>query len=147
MSASISGAQPARPSGALLFRAGLITVVVAVAANLIVRAILGLFMTFDPAFLPLTFGPIAIFTALGVALGALVFAFIARRSARPNRTWRIVAVVALIVSILPNFASMANPSAMPFPGGTAAGFAVLILFHIVAGLVAIVLLPRLAHTK
>jgi hypothetical protein len=121
--------------------------VVAVVANLIARAVLGLFMTFDPAFLPLTFGPIAIFTALGVAVGALVFAFIARRSARPNRTWTIVAVIALIVSIVPNFASMANPTAMPFPGGTAAGFGALIIFHIVAGVVAIVLLPTLAKTK
>jgi thiol:disulfide interchange protein len=122
-------------------------VVVAVVANLVVRAILGLFMDFDPAFLPLTFGPIAIFTALGVGLGALVFALIARRSARPNRTWTIVAVVALIVSILPNLASMANPSALPFPGGTAASFGALIVFHIVAGLVAILLLPALAKTK
>jgi hypothetical protein len=147
MSASISGTPSARPSGATLFRAGLITVVVAVVANLVARALLGLFMTFDPAFLPLTYGPIAIFTALGVAVGALVFAFIARRSARPNRTWTIVAVIALIVSILPNFASMANPTAMPFPGGTAGAFAVLIVFHLVAGVIAIVLLPRLAQTK
>lgn len=147
MAASISGKGWARPSGSTLFRAGLITVVVAIVANLVVRALLGLFMTFDPAFLPLTYGTLAIFTAVGVALGALVFAFLARRSARPNRTWTIVAVIALIVSILPNFASMANPTALPFPGGSAAGFGALILFHIVAGLVAILLLPALAKTK
>jgi hypothetical protein len=147
MSASINREAASRPSGGALLRAGVITVVVAVAANLIARAILGLVMTFDPAFLPLTYGPIAMFTALGVALGSFVFALIARRTAHPNRTWTIIALVALIVSIIPNLALMANPSAAPFPGGTAAGFGALIIFHVVAGLVALLMLPALAKTK
>jgi hypothetical protein len=41
------------------------------------------------------------------------------------------------------FVMMANPAAAPFPGASALAFGVLIVFHIVAGLVAILVLTRL----
>lgn len=134
-----------RPSGRRLLRAGVLTILAAVAANLVVRLLAGALIPIDPAFLPLGFGAIAAFTILGVGLGALVYAFIARRAANPARTFTIVAVIALVVSILPNLALMANPAAAPMPGGTAAYYGLLILFHVVAGVVAIVLLPRLGR--
>jgi hypothetical protein len=42
---------------------------------------------------------------------------------------------------------MANPAAAPMPGGSAAYYGLLIVFHLVAGIIAIVLLPRLAGIK
>jgi predicted membrane channel-forming protein YqfA (hemolysin III family) len=134
-----------RPNGRRLLQAGLLTIVAAVVANLVVRLLVGALTPIDPAFLPLGFGAITAFTVLGVALGAVVYALIARRAANPARTFTVVAVVALVVSILPNLALMANPAAAPMPGGTAAYYGLLILFHIVAGVVAIVLLPRLGR--
>jgi hypothetical protein len=136
-----------RVSGRRLLGAGLATIAVAVVANLLVLAIVKAVAQPNPAFLPLSAGAVTAFTTLGVGLGAIVFAIIARRSQRPTRTFRIVAVIALVLSILPNLGLMANPSSAPMPGGTASDYGLLILFHIVAGLVAIVLLPRLARTK
>jgi CHASE3 domain sensor protein len=39
---------------------------------------------------------------------------------------------------------MANPGMMPFPGGSALTFGVLIVFHVVAGLVSVWVLTRSA---
>jgi hypothetical protein len=58
-----------------------------------------------------------------------------KRSQNPARTFWWVAIVALLLSILPNLGLMADPSAAPMPGGTAQANGVLIVFHFVAGLV------------
>ena len=63
-------------------------------------------------------------------MGALVYAWLARRSANPARAYRIVALVALIVSIIPNVLAAFNPAMFPFPGGTATAFLALTLFHV-----------------
>jgi hypothetical protein len=149
MSSTNLSSQPSLPTvpAARLLRAGLLTVVIAVLANVVVRLLVGALIPIDPAFQPLGLGAIVAFTVLGVGLGALVFAFIARRSSRPTRTWTIVASIALILSILPNLGLMANPAAAPMPGGSAAYYGLLIVFHLVAGIIAIVLLPRLAGIK
>jgi hypothetical protein len=55
-----------------------------------------------------------------------------------------VAMVVLVLSIIPNFVMMANPGMMPFPGGSALTFGVLIVFHVVAGLVSVWVLTRSA---
>ncbi len=38
-----------------------------------------------------------------------------------------------------------NPAMFPFPGGTAAAFLVLILFHVIAAVVSVVVLIRLVR--
>jgi hypothetical protein len=146
-SASVRSQPSTSVTPARLLRAGLLTLLAAVLGNVVVRLLLGALTPIDPAFLPLGLGALVTFTALGVGLGALVFAFIARRSSRPVRTWTIVASIALFVSILPNLGLMANPAAAPMPGGSAAYYGLLIVFHLVAGIIAIVLLPRLAGVK
>jgi hypothetical protein len=118
-----------------------------VLANWAARALLYAIVPLDPAFPPFSYSSIAIFTVLGVGLGAFVFALIAKRFPHPSRTFRIVALAALVVSIVPNFSLMANPSAGPFPGGSATAYAVLIVFHLVAGAVAIILLPALVRPE
>ena len=128
-----------------LLRAGIASVAAAVAANLvaffIVRAVLDL-----PAdFPPLSVGAITLFTVVGTGLGALVFAWLSRRSATPFKTYRNVAVVALIISIIPNILAAFNPATFPFPGGTAAAFMALILFHLVAFVVSVAVLFRLSR--
>ncbi|MBX7252673.1 MAG: hypothetical protein K1X50_11875 [Candidatus Promineofilum sp.] len=60
------------------------------------------------------------------------------------RTYVRVAVVALIISIIPNFLTMANPAMFPFPGGTATAFLALTVFHVLAAAVSVAVLLRLA---
>jgi uncharacterized membrane protein YozB (DUF420 family) len=94
-------------------------------------------------FPPLQFGPIAIFTAIGVALGVIVFAIISRAARQPARTFRIVALIALLVSLVPNILLMINPTAAPVPGGSTPAFGMLMIFHVIAALVSVPVLMSL----
>ncbi len=118
-----------------ILTAGLISVAVAVVANLLTRAVLLAVLTIDPGFLPFSVGAVAGFTAVGVALGAVVFFILTRVSRRPFRVYTIVAVVVGVLSIIPNIISALDPAAVPFPfpGATSTAFLALIVFHIVAG--------------
>lgn len=85
---------------------------------------------------PLTVGPI-IFSSLGGTLaGAVVFAIIGRFARRPVSTFRVVAAIVLVLSF-----------AQPFliPDADFGYRAWLIAMHIVAGVIAIVLLTTLAR--
>jgi predicted membrane channel-forming protein YqfA (hemolysin III family) len=78
--------------------------------------------------------PIAFLTTVFTAIGVVAFAIIARRAANPLRTFWIVATVAFVLSIIPNLLSILDPTALPlpFPNPTSIGFAVLIVFHVIA---------------
>lgn len=133
-----------QPVGATrLLGAGVLTVIAAVIANLLVRALLFILFALPTDFPPLDWPRVAVLTTLGVGAGAIVFGVIARRSARPARTFRRVAAVAFVLSILPNLALAANPGAAPFPGASATGFLTLIVFHVVAAVISVALLPCL----
>ena len=136
--------QPFSGSGTRFLRAGVLTVVAAVVANVVVRALL--FNLFDlPAdFPPLQPARVAFLTVLGVGAAAIAFAIIARRSERPAYTFSRIATVAFVLSILPNLALAFNPEAAPFAGASATGFLILIVFHVVAAVISVILLPRLA---
>lgn len=123
---------------------GLLTVGMAVAANLLVRVLLFALLDLPDDFRSLQPGSIALFTTAGVTLGVVAFAIVARMSRRPVRTYSLVAVIAFIVSIVPNLVLAANPTAAPFPGGTTTAFLTLIVFHVVAAVIAIFSLTRLA---
>ena len=125
--------------------AGLASVAAAVAANLLAFFLIRALVDLPADFMPLSVGAITFFTILGTGLGALVFAWLAGRSAAPFRVYRNVAVVAFVVSIIPNVLAALNPAMFPFPGGTAAAFLVLILFHGVAAVVSVAVLFRLAR--
>jgi hypothetical protein len=128
-----------------LLRAGIASVIAAVVANLIAFFIMRAALDLPADFPPLSVGAITAFTIVGTGLGALVFAWLSRRSAAPFKTYRNVAVVALIISIIPNILAVFNPAMFPFPGGTPTVFVVLILFHLVAFVVSVAVLFRLAR--
>jgi hypothetical protein len=125
-----------------IMRAGVNSVFAAVVANLVTRIVLGAVLGLPAEFPPLQYPAIAFLTILGTSAGAVVFYLISRRSNNPIRTYWMVAMAALALSIIPNFFMMANPSMMPFPGGSALTFGVLIVFHLVAGIVSTVVLTR-----
>ncbi len=126
-------------------RAAALAVGYSVAANLIARQLLSLVVEFPAGFLPLTPGPIAVFTLIGTALGGLVFWLLARALPNPLRPFQIIAWAALILSCVPNFLLMANPQMAPMPGGTPQAFGVLIVFHLIAGVITIFVLTRMSR--
>jgi len=126
---------------------GLLGVAASIAANLIFRAIVFALVALPTEFPPLQLPAIAAFTFLGTGLAAVVFAVVVRLSRTPIRTFRFVAIIALVVSLLPNFFLMANPSAAPFPGGSALAFGVLCLFHGIAAFVCVTILTTISRKK
>jgi F0F1-type ATP synthase assembly protein I len=137
----------ARATASNIMLAGAVSMAAAVAANLVVRAFLFVLLDLPGDFPPLMALSVIIFTLIGTGLGVLAYALVNKYSKNPTRTYLLIAAVALILSILPNFGLMANPAAAPFPGGSALAFGVLIIFHIVAALVFIPLLLKLSRTN
>ena len=120
-----------------LIQAGLLGVFASAAVNLLMRAVLFAVLPLPADFPPLQPVPITLFTMIGTALAAVVFAVVVRISGAPIRVFRILSLVALVLSILPNVSLMINLASAPFPGGSALAFGVLILFHIAAALVSV----------
>ncbi len=125
--------------------AAAIALIGAVIANLGVRFALFALLPLPADFQPLQVTPVAAFTLFGVLMASGVYAGFLRWSRRPITTFRWVAVITLILSILPNFGAMANPAMLPFQGGSAAAYGALIVFHIVAALVSVLALTELTR--
>jgi hypothetical protein len=131
-----------------LWRAGLATLGGALAANLILWAIARAMLSIPPEFAPLaTPAPAIIFTTFGVVGATLVLALIARFARRPIAIFRIVAVVMLLLSLLPNIGMMLDPATAPFPGATTASAVFLALMHLPPAILCIWLLPALARAR
>ena len=119
-----------------IFKAALVAVAVSSVANVLLWLLavaLGLvpgdFWVLQPV-------SIAASTLAFTLVGAAVLAVLTRVSRNPMRTWRIVAVVGLVLSFSNPF--MLLTGSMPgFPVPTAATVAVMLLMHIIAGIAAI----------
>ena len=123
---------------------GPLTILAAIVANVIIQQIAVVVLNPDPAFLPLTLLPPIIFTVVGVLGAVIVYALIGRFSRQPVRLFRRVALVALVVSFIPDILMLVTGFN---PGTTAANVAVLILMHVVAWGIAVGMLTRLAATE
>lgn len=129
----MSQASPAitRPAGGGLLRAAAIALVLAVAVNQIIRFIAVAVLNPDPAFMPLTWWqPAAMFTVIGVIGAVIVYALLRRFTRDPDRTFRTVALVGLLLSFIPNILTGLNPEAAPAPGVTWPNIIALMLMHI-----------------
>lgn len=134
--------QPAKLTGKQIAINGLLAIGVAVGANVVARFILGALVTIPADFLPMQLPAIAFFTALYGAGATIVFWLINRLASNPQRIWLIVVIIGFVLTALPNLALAANPAAAPVPGGTTQLFSLLLVYHVVAGLVYFVLIPR-----
>lgn len=114
-----------------LFQAGGMALLAAGTANLIARWLLGLLIPLSPDFLPFGYLPILIFTTFYCLIGLGVLALLNRFTANPLKIFNILAIVAFILTILPNLAGAANPTAMPM-GGRGSDYLILLIFHLVA---------------
>lgn len=128
-----------------LWWVGLLTIVLAVVANLIVRAVALLFVTVPPEFLPLSDPmPTIIFTVGGVLAAVIVFAIVGRFTRRPARVYTIIAVIALLLSLVPDIMMLVAPASFPFPGANVGTVSVLLTQHIVAAVIAVWILTTQA---
>jgi heme/copper-type cytochrome/quinol oxidase subunit 3 len=137
-----------RASGALrLFMMGALTMAAAVVANLVVRSIAFAIWPISATFLPLQVGSICVFTAVLVGGGVLVYALVVRFSRHPSRTFTMIALITLLLSLGPPVMLFFNPDTRMLPGVTPLAASILMVFHIMDALIAIVLLTRLAPSK
>jgi Family of unknown function (DUF6069) len=134
-SAQTINEQVERVSSRRLLRAGALTLVSAVAANVVIGLIEGAL-----GILPqdqLSFQPVGIVlsTTVQVGLGILVLALLGRFARRPISTFRIVALVALALSMLNPIA--AGMGWIPDISVSLYGVFGLMVMHLVAGGIAI----------
>jgi hypothetical protein len=105
---------------------GPLAVAAATAANEVARQLLVATLPVNPAFLPMQAEGVAMLTVLFSIAAVAVFAAVVRLSAQPIRTYQIVSVVALVMSMLPDFMLFADPTA------TTGGVIALMILHAVA---------------
>jgi hypothetical protein len=130
---------------ARLWWVGLLAILLSVIATLVVRAIGVALITVSPEFVPLSmFQATVFFTVTGVLAAIIVFAIVGRFARQPVRTYTIIAIVALLLSLVPDVMIFVDPANAPFPGATQAGAVVLMVQHVVAAIVTVWLLNTLA---
>ena len=110
-----------------LWWAGPLTVAVAVLLVIATREVAVRLLDLPAGFPPLTWQGLIFFTVVGVGLGVLVFAVVAVFSSTPIRTYRKIALVVLVLSMLPDAWLPGN-----VPGATWPAAIVLMVTHIAA---------------
>jgi uncharacterized membrane protein YozB (DUF420 family) len=118
-----------KPSG--LWKRALIAGVLAVAVNLV---ILHFTKPLAPSLLALDTLPVVFWSVFSTICAALSYRFICRRSATPHRTFIVVALIALMLSFVPNVAFLTVP-ALRIHGINAAGDYSLMAMHVAAAAV------------
>ncbi|MCP4199545.1 MAG: hypothetical protein GY762_20545 [Proteobacteria bacterium] len=137
MTISTEAAQSPQISSSRAWKVGIIAVVVAVIANVLFVALAKALFDLPEGYRSLELPAIAIFTALFSFIGVVVFVLLLRYTEDPIRIFRIVAIIALVVSILPDIALLAAPADSPMAGATVGAVVVLIIAHLIAGAIMI----------
>lgn len=120
-----------------IWRAGLLAALLATVANAGIRTVAVTLFDVAPDLRPFTWPQFVLFTLLGVAGATLVYAFVSSRFTNPNRTFRRLAVIVLLVSFIPDVALLVT---QVVPGITVAAFVALSLMHITTAILSIRLL-------
>jgi len=125
-----------------LWWVGPLAVIASAAANLIVRLIALALLNIPPHFRPLDIpGPTVSLTIIGVTGAVIVFAVVSRLARRPIRIFRVIALVVLLLSFLPDLRMLAIPNV----GAQAVG--TLMFMHIVAAAISVGMLTTLVREK
>ena len=111
-----------------------------VAISLFARGPLGV----SAEFLPLTPGPIALWTVIGVLVGAAGWRLIVNRSARSGAVLRALVPTVLVLSLVPDVALLVTGA---MPGTTVAGVVSLMVMHVVTATIAVTAYRRTMPTS
>lgn len=137
-----------RTGGVLrLFMVGVLTIATTLGVNLVIRTVAYAIFPLSPIFLPLPIGSISVLTVVLVAGAVLVYAGVTRFSQRPARTYTLIALIALLLSLIPNALLLLHPDARMLPGVTRLATSILMVLHLIDAVLALVLLTRLAPSK
>lgn len=120
---------------------GLATVIAAVVANLLVYYVGSAVVGYDPDFLILSnISGTVFFTLVPAIIAVALYAALARFIASPERTFTIISLVLLIVSIIPDLTYIPSVD-----GATNGQTGILVLMHIVAAGVIVWMLTNLTR--
>ena len=122
-----------------LFWVGPLTILACLSANAIVRTIAVTFFGVSASFQPLQLPTIIGSTVVYLLLAITAFLLVSRMSERPVRSYRILASVCLLLSLL--FPLMALAGVFPTPGMNGQIFWSMIAMHIFSAAIVITLLP------
>ena len=109
--------------------AGPLTVAASLLAVFAVRIAAFAALDLSPEYPPLTPFGLILFTTVLVSLGVLVFALVVWKAATPIRTYRRIALVALLLSCIPD---LFLPGQEGVPGATWTAAIVLMVMHVAA---------------
>jgi hypothetical protein len=124
-----------------------IAAVAAVVANLVLRALAVAVLDIpQPEFEPLQARAVAVSTAGGVVAAGVVYAIVERFARDPRRTFLIVAVIALVLSLwAPLSLGLADPPENP--GTDAGSVGTLIAMHVLAAAISVPVLLRVPSRR
>ncbi len=118
-----------------------IAAVAATVANVLLRAIAVAVFDIPDAFEHLALRAVVLSTVLAVVAAGLVYWIVARLSPTPDRTFTIIALVALLLSLVaPLTVGLEDPP--EYPGTDAASVGTLMAMHVVAAAITIAALTR-----
>ena len=113
--------------------AGVLAIALSIVANLVIRWLGMLIVPVDAGFMPLsTWQPTAVITTLFLVVATIVFLVINAFAANPSRIFNIVALVALIVSLIPNVLMLFSSAPLPNMGMPTPGAVVILMLQHVA---------------
>lgn len=124
---------------------GPLTIVVAVLVNLVIRTIAVVFFGVPDAFMYLQAPFVVGSTTIFLLLALLAFGLVGRFARRPVRFYRILALVALLVSFLNPIMALAGM--FPAPGMNLSIFWTMVIMHTVTAALAVSLLTTLAAER
>jgi hypothetical protein len=136
MATAVDTESPTRVGMNRFVKDGLLTVLVAVIANALVRVVALSFIAVPAGFFLLEWGPVIASSAVGAVGATAVYSVITRVSHRPNRTFTVVAAVVLL-----SFGTFVGP-APPLVSAPAPILAVLAMMHVVVAVVSVGVLTR-----
>ena len=143
MSATMSSQAPSdQVAYSRLLWAGPLAIVAAVVVNIIIQQIAVAVLQPDPQFMPLTLGAVSTFTVMGMLGAVIVYAVLGRVSRRPVALFRRVALIALVVSLIPDILMAITRF---IPGTTTPNVIVLMIMHVATWAVAVGILTRFAR--
>lgn len=119
---------------------GIATVLTAIALNALVYFIGGMLVSYDSDFIIFqNVSPTIIFTVVPAIIAVLLYGVLRRFTARPERTFTVIAAVVLVASIIPDL------TYIPTVEGASPGLtAILIVMHVVAAATIVGMLTRFA---
>ena len=141
---SLAKEQAKEVDSSRIWLGGLVTIVLAVIGNLILLWLANLLLTIPAQFEPLGALRVSIFTAVFVLGSIIVYAILAAKVEQPIRTYKRIAWLFLVVSFIPDLAMLFVDF---MPAATVTAVFVLMLTHVVAGLIAIYVLPAMTKVK